>query len=162
VDGDFYCYSNQLTSLEGCPKKVSGNFNCYNNQLTSLEGSPTIVGGDFDCHNNQLTSLDGGPSYVKDDFNCNNNPLLVRLTNDILDIGGVFYLKNTPLEVLWHNVLKGDKKFLNYLNTQTWDNIFPAPKTVYEDYFLEGVEENNIEIPENWRELLEEDGWTII
>jgi hypothetical protein len=85
----------------------------------------------------------------------------VKLTNDILDIGNL-YLVKTPLKVLWHDVLKGDKKFLDYLNTQTWDNVFPAPKKVYEDYFLEGVEENNIDIPDNWRELLEGDGWTII
>jgi hypothetical protein len=162
VGGYFSCNYNQLTSLEGCPKTVGGVFYCNNNQLTSLEGSPKTVGDSFYCHNNQLTSLEGGPSYVKDDFVCSNNPLLVRLTNDILDIGGGFYLTNTPLEVLWNDVLKVDKKFLDYLNTQTWDNVFPAPKTVYEDYFLEGVEENNIGIPDNWRELLEKDGWTII
>jgi hypothetical protein len=161
MGGSFYCSNNQLTSLEGAPQKVGG-FNCSNNQLTSLDGCPKTVGRDFDCENNQLTSLEGCPNYVKFNFYCSDNPLLVKLTNDILDIGGDFYLNITPLEVLWNDVLDENKKFLDYLNTQTWDNVFPSPKTVYEDYFLEGVEENNIDIPENWRELLEGDGWTII
>jgi hypothetical protein len=161
VGGHFYCNNNQLTSLEGGPKTVGENFYCHNNELTNLEGAPKTVGG-FYCRDNQLTSLEGGPNYVKGYFVCSNNLLLVRLTNDILDIGVGFNLNNTPLKVLWNDVLKKNIKFLDYLNTQTWDNVFPAPKTVYEDYFLEGVEENNIEIPDNWRELLEKDGWTII
>ena len=40
VTGDFYCFGNQLTSLEGAPKKVAGYFSCPNNKLTSLEGAP--------------------------------------------------------------------------------------------------------------------------
>ena len=40
-DGNFNCYSNQLTSLDGAPNEVGGNFYCYSNQLTSLEGAPT-------------------------------------------------------------------------------------------------------------------------
>jgi hypothetical protein len=162
VGGDFYCNINQLTSLEGCPQTVGRDFYCHRNQLTSLEGGPKTVGENFYCHNNELTSIEGGPNYIKGNFYCSDNPLLVKLTNDILDIDGNFYLSKTPLEVLWNDVLKQNKKFLDYLNTQTWDNVFPTPKTVYEDYFLEGVEENNIDIPDNWKELLEGDGWTII
>jgi hypothetical protein len=162
VVGHFYCDNNQLTSLDGAPQTVGGSFFCHDNQLTSLEGAPQTVGGGFYCDSNQLTSLEGGPSYVKGDFNCNNNPLLVRLTNEILDIGGSLYLSNTPLEVLWNNVLDGNIKFLDYLNTQPWNNVFPEPKTMYEDYFLGGIEEYNIEIPDNWKELLKNDGWKII
>jgi hypothetical protein len=162
VGRDFYCGNNQLTSLEGAPQTVGRDFYCGNNQLTSLEGSPQTMGGNFYCRDNQLTSIEGGPNYIKGNFYCSHNPSLVRLTNDILDIGGNLYLTNTPLEVLWNDVLDWNIKFLDYLNTQTWDNVFPAPKTVYEDYFLEGVEENNIDIADNWKELLEGDGWTII
>ena len=52
VSGSFYCYNNQLTSLEGSPNTVGGNFHCYNNQLTSLEGAPNSVGGNFICYDN--------------------------------------------------------------------------------------------------------------
>ena len=53
--GNFDCYSNQLTSLEGAPQEVGGYFDCRNNQLTSLEGAPREVRGDFDCHWNPIS-----------------------------------------------------------------------------------------------------------
>jgi hypothetical protein len=49
ITGDFYCYNNNLTSLEGAPKEVGGDFYCYNNNLTSLEGAPEIIKGEFIC-----------------------------------------------------------------------------------------------------------------
>ena len=73
VSGDFYCYNNQLTSLEGCPTIVCGSFNCANNQLTSLEGCPRTVGYDFYCYNNQLISLEGCPTTVGGSFYCRYN-----------------------------------------------------------------------------------------
>ena len=73
VGGSFFCDSNQLTSLEGCPQSVGGYFSCESNQLTSLEGCPQSVGRDFSCHNNQLTSLEGCPQSVGRDFFCSNN-----------------------------------------------------------------------------------------
>ncbi len=33
-------------------KSVSGNFYCWDNELESLEGAPEFVGGDFDCSDN--------------------------------------------------------------------------------------------------------------
>ena len=74
-EGDFYCYDNDLTSLEDCPQKVGGNFSCSSNQLTSLEGGPQEVGGDFNCYHNQLTSLEGGPQEVGGNFWCYHNQL---------------------------------------------------------------------------------------
>ena len=75
IDGDFYCFSNQLTSLEGAPQEVDGNFSCSYNKLTSLEGGPKEVVGNFHCSRNQLTSLKGGPREVGGDFNCYDNQL---------------------------------------------------------------------------------------
>jgi len=58
--GYFDCVSNNLTTLEGVPKKVHGNFICGFNKLTSLEHSPKIVEGSFYCGGNKyLTSLEG-------------------------------------------------------------------------------------------------------
>ena len=75
VTGYFYCYNNQLTTLEGSPKEVGGYFYCSYNQLTTLEGSPKEVGGNFYCDNNKLTSLKGGPIKVGGGFDCRNNKL---------------------------------------------------------------------------------------
>ena len=59
VRGNFHCYWNQLTSLEGAPQEVRMNFDCSGNQLTSLKGAPREVGEGFHCYGNQLTSLEG-------------------------------------------------------------------------------------------------------
>ena len=76
VTGDFYCYNNNLTSLEGAPTSVGGGFYCYkNNNLTSLEGAPTSVGGNFYCSYNNLTSLEGAPTSVGGGFYCNQNEI---------------------------------------------------------------------------------------
>ena len=68
VSGSFYCNSNKLTSLEGCPLTVGASFYCSNNQLTSLEGCPKTVGNNFECSYNQLTSLKGCPATVDFSF----------------------------------------------------------------------------------------------
>ena len=47
VGGVFYCYDNQLTSLEGAPEKVGGDFNCEDNPLKSTKGKPAFIGGEF-------------------------------------------------------------------------------------------------------------------
>ena len=74
VSGDFNCYKNKLTDLEG-PQSVGGDFYCYGNKLTSLEGAPKSVGGDFLCRDNNLTSLEGVPQSVSGHFSCRDNNL---------------------------------------------------------------------------------------
>ena len=68
VSISFYCYGNQLRTLEGSPREVGGSFYCRNNQLRTLEGSPRVVGGDFYCSRNPLISLEGAPEVIEDDF----------------------------------------------------------------------------------------------
>ena len=75
VSGSFYCYDNQLTSLEGCPEKVGGSFDCTHNKLSSLEGCPEKVGGYFYCYRNNLASLEGCPEKVGGNFTCSYNQL---------------------------------------------------------------------------------------
>lgn len=48
VAGNFYCYSNQLESLVGCPREVGGNFYCFGNRLRTLDGAPETIGGQFE------------------------------------------------------------------------------------------------------------------
>ena len=99
VSGDFYCYNNQLTSLEGSPNTVGGGFYCYNNKLTSLEGAPNTVSGGFDCYNNQLTTLDGVPNTVGGGFYCNGNQLQ-SLEGSPTKVGGDFYCSSNNLTTL--------------------------------------------------------------
>jgi hypothetical protein len=54
VTGDFYCHNNNLTTLEGAPKKVGGDFYCYGNKLITLAGAPETVLGGFYCYYNNL------------------------------------------------------------------------------------------------------------
>ena len=71
ISGDFYCFNNELTSLENAPKKVDRSFICSNNNLTSLKGAPKEVGEDFDISSNlNLTKLQYLPQKIKGDFLC--------------------------------------------------------------------------------------------
>ena len=100
VGDRFYCYNNQLTSLEGAPREVGGDFLCYDNQLTSLEGSPRSVGGDFYCYRNQLTSLEGISKYISGNINCRNNQL-----SDVRGIKdgwrGKFWIEGNPVHEIF-------------------------------------------------------------
>jgi len=112
---NFYCYNNNLISLEGAPSSVGGNFRCFNNQLTSLEGAPSSVGGDFSCSfNNNLTSLEGAPSSVGGDFNCSDNRLtsLTGIHKILKQMNGNFYANGNPLKsnVIGLLLVKGCKK----------------------------------------------------
>ena len=86
VTGGFWCFDNQLTTLEGCPTEISENFYCSGNQLTSLEGCPTEIGGDFLCSYNQLTSLKGAPEYIEKKVNFMPNNNLPEFIQQILEL----------------------------------------------------------------------------
>lgn len=75
IQGNFYCDSNQLTTLENAPKVVSGAFWCDGNKLRNLIDAPNYVGGDFRCKRNNLISLEGSPKFVGGDFFCSHNNL---------------------------------------------------------------------------------------
>jgi hypothetical protein len=76
VNGRFDCGDNHLISLKGCPVRVGGGFYCYNNQLTSLQYSPQYVeNGDFNCNWNKIESLQYCTELIRSDFSCSNNKL---------------------------------------------------------------------------------------
>ena len=75
VSSDFLCDHNNLLSLEYCPKEIGGSFYCENNELVSLEGCPKKINGDFKCHLNELETLIGCPEEVSETFDCGNNKL---------------------------------------------------------------------------------------
>ena len=99
IGESFWCYGNQLTSLEGAPQEVGGKFYGQGNQLTSLKGAPQKVGKDFDCSKNLLTSLEGAPQKVGNNFICNSNQL-VSLKGSPQIVDGNFYCTRNPLTSL--------------------------------------------------------------
>ena len=73
IKGYFYCGNEGLEDFLGIRfGKVSGSFWCYGNQLITLEGSPMMVGGNFWCYGNPLISLEGAPEMIKGEFGFKN------------------------------------------------------------------------------------------
>jgi hypothetical protein len=113
INGYFDCRYNNLTTLEGCPKKVlSGGFSCSDNKLTSLEHSPKIVNSFYCNYNHYVTSLEGldntyisGGLYVR--F-CSN---LYSLKGFPKKVGG-FDCWGTPIEPIY-------KKFIQECDYET-------------------------------------------
>jgi hypothetical protein len=69
VEGDFYCISCELTSLENAPHTVTGSFWCVNNNLTTLKGGPQHVEGAwYGCGINPLTNFEGAPADFTGSF----------------------------------------------------------------------------------------------
>jgi hypothetical protein len=127
VGGDFYCHRNQLTSLQYAPSSVGGDFWCGNNQLTSLQYAPASVGGSFSCVNNQLTNLQYAPASVGGDFSCSKNKF--RNLGDLVGlpkfIGGDFNC-GIPEETIFGYKLVGDVIAPNY-------DIFKDMNILYEE-----------------------------
>jgi hypothetical protein len=103
---DFWCSKNQLTSLEGCPREIGGNFLCYNNKLTSLEGCPKEIGGSFWCHYNKLTTLEGCPKEIGGDFLCYYNQLTSLKGAPEYIEGKVDFMPNNNLPEFIQQILK--------------------------------------------------------
>jgi hypothetical protein len=152
VKGDFYCFNNQLTTLEGAPRKVEGYFYCSVNQLTTLEGAPQTVGGDFFCSSNQLTTLTGAPQTVGGNFWCYNNKL-TTLEGAPETVGGNFWCYNNRLTNLVGapQTVEGDFDCeINQLST-----LEGAPETVQKTFLCDAFElEPGKWNPTGWLEVL--------
>ena len=74
--------------------KIIGNFWCYENNLKSLEGSPKIILGCFHVGRNELESLEGAPSKVTGDFWCygNDKQFTEAYVRSICKVGGTVYV----------------------------------------------------------------------
>ncbi|MCP4439692.1 MAG: hypothetical protein GY810_12175 [Aureispira sp.] len=71
----FYCYNNQITSLDLSSNVTLDLLNCSNNQLTSLDVLSNIALERLDCSINQLTSLDISSNTLLTTLFCNSNQL---------------------------------------------------------------------------------------
>ena len=148
VTRDFDCDRNQLTSLEGSPKKVGGYFDCHNNQLTSLVGCPEVIGGDFDCSRNELKSLVGCPEIIGDNFYCRENQITdFRGVPEFFE--GLFYCEGNPIEEIYILFLQenhvDDSKCIKWLNEF---DVIQGDKIVL-DRLEEVFHQLGMDIPEN-------------
>ena len=96
VENNFYCYDNQITSLEGSPEIVGKTYDCSINKLSNLKGITQNIGDNLYCNNNLLTSLEGTPNKVYN-FMCSNN-LLTSLEHGPMDVV-IFYCNNNSIKL---------------------------------------------------------------
>ena len=65
-----------LSSLKGCPTKISGDFKCRYTGIKSLRYGPTRVEGSYYCQKTGISSLRFSPEYVgKNFFAMDNNKI---------------------------------------------------------------------------------------
>ena len=86
----YSCNANGITSLKGCPAKVSGSFSCYDNELTTLEYCPKEIFGSFRVQRNKLKSLQHGPEGVAGDYIVAHNKLKDLVGSPKMEIYGEF------------------------------------------------------------------------
>jgi hypothetical protein len=90
VQGHFMCAFKNLKSLKNAPHTVTGNFGCYGNLLTSLEGGPQDVGrtemggGTYACSNNNLINFMGAPQQFTGYFVAVN-----EMNEDLMSVDGL-------------------------------------------------------------------------
>lgn len=75
VDGNFLISHSRISTLKGCPLKVTKKFDCSKNFLESLEFCPKEIGQAFICDYNQIRKLDYSPEIVGGSFYCMDNPI---------------------------------------------------------------------------------------
>ena len=137
VTRDFDCDRNQLTSLEGSPKKVGGYFDCHNNQLTSLVGCPEVIGGDFDCSRNELKSLVGCPEIIGDNFYCRENQITdFKGVPEFFE--GLFYCEENPIEEIYRLFIQEDKHITDFSLLYGLDGLSKCIKWINEFDVIQG------------------------
>ena len=128
--GYYWVGDNQLTSLEGCPKKVK-RFIASDNQLTSLKGAPEYVYDACYLNGNQLESMEGCPKYIGLKLDIYDNPLksLIGIPPDMMifqedksvlnykEKNGVYTFRANPemLDAYWDDVLQNEPEYFKYL-----------------------------------------------
>jgi hypothetical protein len=158
VSGYFDCQSNQLTSLEGCPKYVGDYFDHSNNELTSLEGGPKYVGGFFTCGNNKITSLEGCPKYVGGFFNCRHNN--ITSLEGCEYVGDHFYCNYNPVYcIVQYFVNRNNRNDL--IELFNYYDIIQDMNVIYDrlKFFYDGI---NVRVTDKMIKEIENNGYKII
>jgi hypothetical protein len=98
--GDISVNGVNLTSLDGCPEKVSGMFACSDNPaLTSLVGGPKETVGGYSAEDCGLTSLDGLPLKIGGFLAIDSNPLTsIKGIDQLTEMDGPIYLNGCSIK----------------------------------------------------------------
>jgi hypothetical protein len=99
VDGNVDLIKQKLKTIPVQFGEINGNFYCWYNDLTSLEGCPHTVKGSFFCNFNKLDNLKGGPKYVLDEYNCSCSTLK-SLEGCALEVGTLNFRKNKLVSMI--------------------------------------------------------------
>jgi hypothetical protein len=114
------CFSNQLTSLDVSANTALTDFYCYENQLTSLDVSNNTALMFLLCHSNQLTSLDISANTALTDFYCYENQLT---SLDISNNTALTYLYCQTNQLTSLNVANGNNTNFTQLQAQNNPNL---------------------------------------
>ena len=113
VDGYFNCRGQFLKDFKGVAfGHVRVDFYCDSNQLTSLVGAPQTVSGDFFCEGNQLTSLIGAPQTVDRGFFCGSNPVSEETLSSIFSLMKKGKSYQQALEEFWPKMSNEDRSLM--------------------------------------------------
>jgi hypothetical protein len=133
VDGNVYLWDKKLTSIPLNFNIVNGYFECGYNYLTSLKGCPVRVSNEFSCYNSQLTSLQYSPQYMEnDDFNCGWNKI-ESLQYCTKLIRGNFWCYNNKLTSLEYHPTVYGEFHCQYNQINTFENFYYYKEDVYFD-----------------------------
>jgi hypothetical protein len=68
IDGNFWCASNGLISLDFSPSEVRGDFDISNNKISSLKDCPKLIEGNFNCAGNPINTINDLDSKILGNF----------------------------------------------------------------------------------------------
>jgi len=144
VGGNFQCYYNSLETLKGCPQTVDGDFDCNRNKLKTLEGGPQTVGGNFQCYYNRLKTLEGSPQTVDGDFNCHFNKL-TDLEHFPEEVNGTIDIKYNTVNLLVYTFIENGDSFMieDFIDYE----IVRNRDTVMLDRLQTFIRDNDLEMP---------------
>lgn len=145
VDGNFKCNGLDLTSLKNTPEIVVENFDCSYNNLTSLEGGPRRA-HNYICSNNNLKNLKGIGRF--NFLVCSNNNI-THLNDVDLDIIDRVDIKGNPIDDLYNYI----KPFKN-IGLVTTHSILERKKLIFKSLKDFNVINRNIIVLDSLKEAL--------
>ena len=134
VEGKFIVNDNELVNIKGSPKKIFGLFNCSDNKITSLVGGPEEVTNTFFAIRNKLSNLEGGPKIVGKHYACNRNQLTSLVGFPEISNGDASFFNNKLENLIGlPMVINGDLD----VNVNPLTSLEGCPKIINGDFKFE-------------------------
>jgi hypothetical protein len=143
VSGYFYCNSNLLTNLRGCPNIVGRDFYCRDNKLSSLENLSLNIGGELNCTHNQIWTFNG-INYIKGNFDCSENPIYSIYR---------FFIRNDINHL-------NKTRFIDIVSS--YETLFPRPDIIDPNTLEQIADDLKVKLPLDFIEILEKAGYQVL